>query len=162
MRARSHAVPFLILVVLTLSCQPQVDEVITSLQEDLDAIEAQATAFSDAVKILDFDAAAATMTEDVVIMVPNQSSIVGRQAWSDWVETWGIIGIPKYDLGIEDIHVSGDLAYVRGTFSEILNLEGVEEPFTEEGKYLQIWQKDANGSWWIAVDCWNSNLPLPE
>ena len=161
MRMRKLSVALPILVSLTLSCQPAVEDMAGSMEEDLLAIRAQTSAFQTAVRTADFPAAAEIMAEDIVVMVPNQASIVGRQAWSEWVGTWGIAEVTQYEIGIEDIHVSGDLAYVRGTFTEVLHLQGVEEPYADEGKFLQIWRKGADGMWRIAVDCWNSILPLP-
>ena len=31
----------------------------------------------------------------------------------------------------------------------------------DEGKYLEVWKKQGDGSWKCSADCWNSNLPLP-
>ena len=35
------------------------------------------------------------------------------------------------------------------------------EPVTDNGKYLDIWQKQADGSWKVKADIWNSNLTPP-
>ena len=37
----------------------------------------------------------------------------------------------------------------------------VTEPLTDSGKNLAIWRKQTDGSWRIAVDVFNSDLPLP-
>ena len=161
MRVQPLAVALSVLVFMTLSCQPPVDDTIASLQEDLAAIRAQDAAFQDAVRAMDFAAAAEILAEDVVVLPPNHGSIVGRTAWTEWVATWGIAEVSQYDIGIEDLHVSGDFAYLRGTFFEVLSLEGMTEPYVDEGKGLKIWKKNADGSWQIAVEIFNSDLPLP-
>jgi ketosteroid isomerase-like protein len=148
---------------MTLSCQPPVEDIVVSMQEDLDAIRAQNTAFQDAIRAMDWAGAAQILAEDIVVMVPNQSSILGRAGWVDWVETaWPITEVLQYDLGIDDLHVSGDFAYLRGTFAEVIAMEGMEEPYVDEGKTLQIWRKDADGAWRVAVDSWSTSLPIPD
>jgi ketosteroid isomerase-like protein len=32
----------------------------------------------------------------------------------------------------------------------------------DRGKYLEIWKRQADGSWKVALDIFNSDLPLPE
>jgi hypothetical protein len=44
---------------------------------------------------------------------------------------------------------SGDLAVGRGTFSFTAPVEGAPEPMQERGKWMAIWQKQADGSWLI-------------
>lgn len=161
MTKRILSVVFSAFVLTLLSCRVPVEHTVASFQEDLTAIRSQVTAFQEAVRALDFAAAAEIMGEDVVVMAPNQNSLMGRAAWTEWVGTWAITNVTEYDIEIEDIHVSGDFAYVRGTFSETLSLEGVTEEYIDEGKTLQIWRKDAAGTWRVAVDSWSSNLPLP-
>jgi ketosteroid isomerase-like protein len=32
---------------------------------------------------------------------------------------------------------------------------------TDHGKYVAVWKKQADGNWKVAVDIWNTDLPLP-
>ena len=41
-------------------------------------------------------------------------------------------------------------------------VEGTLEPTHDTGKYVEIWRKQPDGKWLIAVDISNSDLPLPE
>jgi ketosteroid isomerase-like protein len=162
MRVGRLALGLSLLVPITLSCQPPVEEMVVSMEEDLEAIRSQVTVLQNAIRAMEWNEAAQVLAEDVVVMVPNQNSILGRVGWLAWVDAdWPITEIPQYDLGIEDLHVSGDFGYLRGTFAESLTLEGLEEPYVDEGKSLQIWRKDSDGVWRVAVDSWSSNLPLP-
>jgi len=162
MRVARLALSLALLVPLTFSCQPPVEDVVSSMAEDLDAIRSQVSTFQNAIRAMEWNGAAQVLAEDIVVMVPNQASIQGRSDWLGWIETsWPITEIAQYDLGIDDLHVSGDFGYLRGTFSESLSLEGMEEPYLDEGKILQIWRKDSDGIWRVAVDSWSSNLPLP-
>jgi ketosteroid isomerase-like protein len=61
-----------------------------------------------------------------------------------------------------EIDGRGDLAFERSAFVVSFIPEGVTEPTTNPGKYLNIWRKQADGSWLIAINIWNSDLPLTE
>ena len=63
---------------------------------------------------------------------------------------------------IVQIDGRGDLAFVRGTHSETYIVEGTPEPIHEIGKYVEIWRKQPDGQWLIAVNIWNSDLPLSD
>jgi uncharacterized protein (TIGR02246 family) len=134
---------------------------VASLQEDLDAIRAQTTVFEEAIRAWDLDAAAATLSENVVVMVPNQNSITGRQAWVEWAEAFGITEMTRYAITIDEVEVQGDLGFVRSRYEEAFLMEGVEELYSDQGKGVQIWKKESDGVWRVAIDCWNSSLPLP-
>lgn len=78
-----------------------------------------------------------------------------------WVEAMNVSMI-EYSIEIQDIDARGDLAFVPGTFNEAFTVEGVPDPMADNGKFIQIWRQQADGSWQVTVDICNSNLPLPE
>jgi ketosteroid isomerase-like protein len=49
---------------------------------------------------------------------------------------------------------SGDLAYVVGTYA-------FANPALDKGKFVDIWKKQADGSWKAVVAIFNSDLPGP-
>jgi ketosteroid isomerase-like protein len=53
---------------------------------------------------------------------------------------------------------SGDLGYSQGTYDLTFN-DPSGKPMTDRGKYLEVWKKQADGSWKCAVDTFNSDLP---
>jgi ketosteroid isomerase-like protein len=57
---------------------------------------------------------------------------------------------------------AGDMAYVYGTYSMMLAMPGMEEPVPDHGKYIEIWRRQEDGSWRLARDIFNSDLPLAE
>jgi ketosteroid isomerase-like protein len=63
------------------------------------------------------------------------------------------------DLQASEIDGRGDLAVVRGTHTMTIMIEGIP-PFEEVGKWVEIRQKQADGSWLIHRDIYNSDLPL--
>lgn len=56
-----------------------------------------------------------------------------------------------------DVFGSGDLVYEVGTYSLTFIPQNMTEATTENGKYIDIWQKQADGTWKIKADTWNSN-----
>ena len=55
------------------------------------------------------------------------------------------------------------LSLPTGRFSARATVEGMPEPLVvEQGEYLTIFKKQPDGTWLIAIDIWNSDLPLPE
>jgi ketosteroid isomerase-like protein len=56
----------------------------------------------------------------------------------------------------------GDLAYAVGTYRATLTPKktGGKPMPTEEGKYVEVLKKQADGSWKIVYDMWSSNAPM--
>jgi uncharacterized protein (TIGR02246 family) len=119
----------------------------------------QATASAEkAVNARDFAAWAATYAEDAAMLPPNAEAVQGRAAIQAWAEAFP----PVSDFRLQqlDLDGRGDLAYVRGTYSMVITPPGAA-PATDRGKYLEIWRKQSDGSWKIARDMFNSDVPPP-
>jgi uncharacterized protein (TIGR02246 family) len=56
-----------------------------------------------------------------------------------------------------DVFGSGDVVNEIGTFSITYIPANSTESVTENGKYLDVWQKQSDGSWKLKADIWNSN-----
>jgi ketosteroid isomerase-like protein len=69
--------------------------------------------------------------------------------------------LPRFSLfKTDDVEIDGDgtVAYVRGTYTVTLNPPD-SEPFTDTGKYIEVWRKRPDGSWRCVLDIFNSDLP---
>ena len=108
----------------------------------------------------DVDATVAYYSDDASLLPPNapmasdKASI--RAAWA------GMLG-PGTSLSWQATKVeaarSGDLGYVIGTYQlESKDASGKEE--SDRGKFVEVWKKQADGSWKAAVDIFNSDLPV--
>jgi ketosteroid isomerase-like protein len=88
-------------------------------------------------------------------MWPNEPAVEGLEAIKglDWVRAI------EDENSIVQIDGQGDLAFVRGTISLLLDFEGAVK---EEGKFLDILRKQPDGSWLFAIWMMSSDLPLPE
>ncbi len=54
---------------------------------------------------------------------------------------------------------SGDMAFVQGTYTA--SMKGPDgKAVSDTGKYLEVWKKQADGSWKAVEDIWNSDMPM--
>ncbi len=59
-----------------------------------------------------------------------------------------------------DVGGSGDTAYEIGKYSLTIQAEG-QAAMADSGKYVVVWKRQADGTWKLHVDIWNSSMPLP-
>ena len=103
------------------------------------------------------------LSDDVVLMPPNQPVVAGKAAVKAWFEgmlqqfrTSGV------DATIDEIAVSGDLAIDRGSYRWTLTPVGGGSDVTMVGGYVVVWRAQADGSWKFAREIWNSSEPLAQ
>ena len=126
--------------------------------EDIAALRAGSDTWAELVVAGNWAALVETYTEDAIFMPPNEAAIQGRANILAWMEAFPPISEAR--LTIQEIDGYGDLAYIRGTFAMTLSIAGVE--VLDTGKYIEIHRKQADGSWPMAVDIFNSDLPVPD
>jgi uncharacterized protein (TIGR02246 family) len=160
MSTRTTLLAVLVLAVASTACQPAAQQVGPLSDEDVAAIRASTESFAEAIRASDWAGVSALYTEDAVFMPPNEPAVQGRAAIEAWMEAFP--PITGFSPETVEIDGHGDLAYVRGTLSMTVMPEGAPEPIQETAKYIEIRRKQPDGSWLIAVDIFNSDLPLPE
>lgn len=166
MSARSMLLAVLVLVVASTACQPPAQEEASGAMSDADiaAIRNLAESFRQAMLASDWETLTSLFIEDAVRQPPNEPMIVGRAAIlaSMEAEPAEPVTFTQFSNAPLEIDGRGDLAYARGTYSLTATAEGMAEPITEKGKYLVVLRKQADGSWRVVTDIWNSDLPLPQ
>ena len=126
------------------------------------AIAAIDKKFMDDANRGDAAAGAAAYTDDAILMPPNHSPLEGKQAIEKYLAEIGSqLQASNFQLSILEVDVQGDTTIVRGTYSANITIPGVDAPMEDRGKTLQVWKKQADGSWKIHRDIWNSNMPIP-
>ena len=101
---------------------------------------------------------AALYTEDAVMMPPNSPAVEGRAAIESWLAMLPVKITDAEGTALEVVS-AGSVAYVRGTYSMSLQIPGLPEPVPQQGKLLQIYARQPDGSWLLARDIWNANAP---
>jgi len=92
------------------------------------------------------------------MLVPNAPIATGKDAIAKAIESdfknddiaWHVkkVGVAK----------SGDLGYTSGT-TEMTFKDASGNTKSDKGKYLTVWKKQADGTWKVLVDMFNSDLP---
>jgi len=147
------AVPFTLALA---ACQPEASPLSA---DDRAAIRETAAAYHEAAMAKDWDTVSEFYTEDAVVMPPNLPAVQGRAAIREWYASFP--PVTELALPIAEIDGRGDLAFARGAYTLTMMIEGAPETITDRGKNLAIWRKQTDGAWRIAIDTFNSDLPLP-
>ena len=142
------------------ACQPAAQQAGPLSEGDMVAIRSLIDSYEQAVLGEDYDAAAALWAEDVIRMPPNAPMIEGRAAMLEQFDARAYV-VKEFSQAFEEIDGRDGLAYARGPYSITITIPGNPEPVSDSGKSLAILRKQEDGSWLIAIACWNSDLPLP-
>ena len=132
-----------------------------SVEVDIAAIEEVLNQYAVTVNAGDFEGWLSLHAEDVVKMGPDAPPIFGREAMRVAKQA----GWDNFDLAMdlfpEEAQVSGDMGFARGTYTLSITPKAGGETIVAvpEGKYLTICKRQADGSWQISHDCYNSNVP---
>jgi ketosteroid isomerase-like protein len=97
-------------------------------------------------------------TEDATVLMPNTPAVQGRAAIQSVFAS--LPPMSDFKADIVDIDGRGDVAYVRGNYTMTMNPPGAP-PVTDKGKYVEVWKRQADGSWKAAYDSWSTDLPVP-
>jgi ketosteroid isomerase-like protein len=124
-----------------------------------DAVRAADGESLKAAQALDAAGTAASYSEDVMVMPPNQAAASGRTAAQ---KVWTAMLVPgtqvSWFANKVEAAASGEMVYEQGTYSvETPGADG--KPVTDEGKFLSVWKK-VNGDWMEVESIWNSDLPV--
>ena len=120
---------------------------------DLDAQWSKAAAAKDLEQTVAF------YSDDAIVLPPNATSAATKETvrnlWKDLLAAPGLViswRPSKVKLG----H-NGAMAWVSGAYELTMNDVG-GKPINDRGKYLEVWEKQADGNWKCAADMWNSDL----
>ena len=57
-----------------------------------------------------------------------------------------------------DVFSSGDIAYLVGTYEISITMPNNTTAMNDHGKFLNVYQKQSDGSWKVKADTWNSDV----
>ena len=116
--------------------------------------------FAEAYNRGDLAAAVEFYTKDAKFLSPNMEIVSGKQAIKELFETGRALGLRRMNFKSVEIAYDGNLAYERGVINIDIEPEG-GQAMIDKGKYLVVMKRQVDGSWKVAVDIWNSDLPQP-
>ena len=126
--------------------------------EDTAAIrDVRANKFAASFIAADSDGFLASITEEMVIMPPDEPPVTGHDTIRAWLE--GFFAAYKTDLEYtgSDVSVAGDVAFEAYAFRWTLTPVDGSEPIKQTGKGVYVLRRQADGSWKVARDIWNYN-----
>jgi ketosteroid isomerase-like protein len=142
---------------LAVGCAPQ-EAAFTN--EDAATIRASSETYVERTLAGDFAALAEMFTSDGVVMPPNAEIVESRPDIQAFFEAFP--AITTFTSTVEDVGGSGDFAWARGTYSLLMTIEGADTPTPDRGKWMVVYERQADGSWLAASEIWNSDLALPQ
>jgi len=136
-----------------ISCQKQ------DTEADIAAIEEIWDNYALGMITGDLDLWMSLYTDDIVKMLPDEPAVFGKEDLRTSMKPLFDNFTIEMAIYNKEVQVAGDWAFSRGTFTATLTPKAGGEPLYMDGKYLDILEKQADGSWKIARDCFNSNAP---
>ena len=158
MRHWAWCVAVIIACVLAAACRlaaPLSDQDKTAIQKTQDQFVSAVT------NPTEDSAALAKMyyTDAAQVLPPNMPAVEGQAAIA---QLYRAMGRPAtFKIGPIAIDGRGDTASVTGTYEGTFVPAGGGDPIADKGKFLQTWRKQADGSWKVSRDMWNSDQPPP-
>src|SRR5689334_17924484 len=118
--------------------------------------------WSAAATARDVDKLVSFYADDAVVLPAHKTIATTRDAIRKLFQN--MLGIPGINLSWKptkvDVAGSGDIAYSFGTYELTMPDDG-GKTISDHGKYVAIWKKQSDGSWKVATDIWNTDLPVP-
>ena len=100
-------------------------------------------------------------TDNGIQMAPDAPAVIGKEQIRAKYESIFPQFIFKMAITNEEIRVAGDWAFSRGNGTFSMTPRAGGETIEIDGKYLTILERQTDGSWKIARDCFNYNAPPP-
>jgi ketosteroid isomerase-like protein len=148
-----HAYVALILFSLPCVASAADTKAIEQNLRDLDDQWSTAAGAKDLEKTVSFYSA------DAIVMPPNAPAATTKQAiqkiWQDLLANPGLV--IRWKTAKVEVATSGDLACLSGTYELTMN-DPSGKPINDQGKYVEVWEKQADGKWKCGTDIWNSDL----
>ena len=144
------------LLLFSLACTTSAADT-KGIEQNLRALDAQ---WSAAAGAKDVEKTVSFYSDDAIVMPPNAPADTTKEAirkgWQDLLASPGLT-ISWRTTKVE-VAKSGDLACLSGTYELIMN-DPSGKPINDHGKYVEVWEKQADGKWKCGTDIWNSDLP---
>lgn len=150
----------LLTLVLTTACAPPPAPA-PDLEAELAALRTAATAYHEAATAKDAARVVALYDEGAVMVPPNADLVEGLQGVKGY--PFGFINTPGVELHFEivraEISATADMGWTLALGDITIN-----RPDGTVGSDLirdfHVWKKQADGSWKVVADIWNSGIPL--
>ncbi len=146
------------LILLTTACVKAPD----TREADIKAIKDMESAWLKTAATKDVGAFIAYYADDASVLMPNAPIFNGKAAIKESLKP--LMTDPNFSVTFIPTRVevakSGDLGFTQGPYKMTFSDQRGNK-FEDEGKYLTVWHKQADGTWKAVEDTFMSDLPLP-
>ena len=116
--------------------------------------------YGSAVQDGDLERWIALWIDDAKRLAPNAPVSVGLEEIRIAVKPlFEMIDFAVAEVSPDEVQILGDRAYSHGAYRFSMLPRAGGEAIEDRGKFLTILEKQIDGRWKIAVDCFNSDLP---
>jgi ketosteroid isomerase-like protein len=151
----------LLCCLLLASCAPPPPDV-TQLRKDIEAINAKAEKDMVAGTM---DTTMAQYATDPISMPNNGPLLKGKAAIKEYYGKMMGTGFKftKVHFMTDNVMAGGQYVFEVGTYTMTMQM-GTMPEFSDEGKYLTVYEHGADGKLLIKVETWNTNkmMPMPD
>jgi len=156
MQSKSYFILFVLFIFLnSFFCIKQQNE-----GQDLESLRNAVEEFRESINSGNGEKAAEMWTDDAIFMPNGWETIKGKEkvaaVWKQNVEG----GFRTKNQETIELVVSGNIGYEVVTQLWTVHQEGKTDEWGSS-KYVHIWKKQADGSWKLHLDIWNTN-PAPK
>lgn len=142
------------IAVLAISCK---EENPASAEKDKETITAMSAARAKAFNEGNAEAIAIHFTDNAKLMAPGKPAATGKASVQQYYQSIFDEYNTKLESHYEEVEVSGSMAYGRGFAKVILFPKKGGDSLVSTAKYLNILQKQNDGTWKTTHDIWNGN-----
>ena len=100
-------------------------------------------------------------TDDAILMPPNDTTVFGkdeiRSWWEDYFSFFRITSVKETE---RQMTVVGNQAFDRQSFSVTIVPKERGARILDDIRSLIVWRREADGTWRIAQQIWNSTKPV--
>ena len=159
MKIKVLVISLCFLLCFTFGCQQGeevAEEPVVDVEVDVEAIKKMPDDFNAAINAGNIDKFVSLYTDDAVRIPPNKPALIGKEAIrSMFQEELDQFNVQQEGV-IVDLKVSGDLAFVRGSWTSINTPKTGGEPLKENGSFVSVFQKQPEGSWKVICNIWSN------
>lgn len=118
------------------------------------------TEMMEAMVAEDFDKIMDFYTEDAISMPSYEPMLVGKEAIKKSNEQMMSSGMKmkSVDFTTKQVQSCGDMIIEIGNYNISMEMPMMEQPVNDMGKYMTVWEKQADGSLKIKMETWNTDM----
>jgi uncharacterized protein (TIGR02246 family) len=116
--------------------------------------------YSKAMLSGDYNTIAGFFSDDAIFLPAYEPMVRGKEAILENGKKSVESGVrySTFKINSSDTFGSGDIVYEIGTFEINFTMPNNTTAMNDHGKYLNVWQRQTDGSWKLKVETWNSDV----